>query len=322
MNNVSIFKSELPAYATLSEIINKTVREETGESSLSFKPCTEHQRATHGLDPVRPIVKIEGGFIINFSFSEKIIPPKIITQETKKRLDKIAEEYGGDIDKKMRHEALEYVLGRLVPAYVAEISHLKLYYHTRSQTILVTSNKPYYSGLMLGTLRKLLGSIKTETLHVDGISNSLSQNITRSLRNDEGLGFKGFSFGENIKLEQLEGGSVSFTKDYETDILLNLLDMGYVVKSLQLYRDGLTFTLKEDLSISGIRLDKVLIEDIERELDGEVEAEHFAESVRNLAEQTEVELLVGISDDLVEYFSKMAKTLAEENTPETTTEDN
>lgn len=314
MKHISIYETELPTKAHFESLLLDSQRiTEDGEekTSLLCPPCATNGVSSFGFNPSHPILDTESGFCLQFKFEVKSIPKKLIDQLVEEELAAIKlDDPDCFISKKNKQEIRERVFKELVPQTIAVASYVKAFYHEASGKLIIDSSTDATTGTILAFLRRMLGSLKTTTLHVDGVSNGLTQNIKTNIDEDKGLGFKGFSFGNLLNLKNLEDSKANFNGDYELETVRELIEHGYQVVKVQLQRDGLTFTLTEDLKITGIILDDSLASALEEQVidtygEGELDTQLIKKETKFLEEQTQVELLVAISDDLVEFFSEL-----------------
>ena len=331
MKAVTIFQTELPTAQEISNKLNaydlKGVDEEGNpRRPLTCYPCPEKSIAVFGFTAKNPVVITEQGYCLSFETQSKDIPAKVINTLLQQETDAIYAANGAEhyIDKKTIYELKENILAKLTPRYVATSSYMKAYYHTQSGQLIIDSGKQDSAQMCVALLRRLLGSIKTTTLHVDDLTNGLTANVKHSLELDLGLGFEGFSFGEGLtllrKVKGEKDSKIVYSGEYDEYSLLDHLQQGYKVTKVELMRDGLTFTLNEGLQISGIKLaagiETEIMQDVKAQY-GESdrdEAEQMKRDAKFLEEQTQVELLVGISKDLVTYFSNTDKSTDESDT--------
>lgn len=314
MKNVSIYETELPEYQHFEDLYLASAEydEFSGEWNypLSCKPCSEKSRSSFGFNPITPMVVTPFGFTLNFKFEIKEIKPAVVNQLLKKK----ESEYklkGENFSKKEQGEHKELIIGDLTTKAIPIDVFISAHYHQGSKTLLIDTSKDVYLARILCFLREQLGSLKTTTLHVDGVSNGLTKNVKECLEADLGLGFAGFSFGHKIVLENSYKDKASFTGDYELSSVLDLIQQGYSIIKTSLQRDGLEFTLDEKLKISEIKLTDTLKNQLEGQVvdefgDGEqVDMLELRKSQAQLEQHTQVELLVGISNSLVDFFSQL-----------------
>ncbi|ASV44000.1 recombination protein [Pseudoalteromonas phage KB12-38] len=315
MKHISIYQTELPEMAHFQNLLldSQRVSEEGEEKMLLLcPPCGEHSMSSFGFDPEHPILKTESGFCLQFKFETKKVTKTLVDQQVAKKIErlKLDNPEFNRLSKKQKSEITEEVKAGLVKRAIAEESFVKAYYHAESGLLILNVSTEDKAGTILAFLRRMLGSLKTTTLHVDGVSNGLTKNIQYNIENDKGLGFKGFSFGNILNLQNSDESKAHFNGDYELETLLDLINQGYEVVKVELERDGLGFTLNSDLKITGLKLASTLTEELEEQVldtfgEGEVDLELIKKETQFVEEQTQVELLVGISNDLVAFFSEL-----------------
>jgi recombination associated protein RdgC len=292
MKNIQVFQAELPVIAVIEEKI-------TQEEGLMFSPLLESQSAKLGLNPNDPIVKLENGYKINFVFSWKNLPKKSLAQEVAQRVEAILlDDIKGVQIEELQQKVAEEVFTEYCAKVLPETNFFSLYYHTKSQKLIVDA-KEAYAQMALSFLIKVLGSLETITLHCSGISNSLTTNMIESLNDEqarfEGIQFAGFSTGDLLVLANENKDIVRFKGDYPLDQVKTLLDEGYSIKQVNLSKDGVAFTLTEKFKIKQIST-SYEIEDDSRS--GETEDSFLHE------EAVELELIVNHCEALKRFFDQ------------------
>jgi DNA recombination-dependent growth factor C len=296
-----VFQAELPVIAVIEEKI-------TQEEGLMFSPLLESQSAKLGLNPNDPIVKLENGYKINFVFSWKNLPKASLAQEVAQRIEAIL--LDDDIEdiqiedlqdvqiEDLQQKVAEEVFAEYCAKVLPETNFFSLYYHTKSQKLIVDA-KEAYAQMALSFLIKVLGSLETATLHCSGISNSLTTNMIESLNDEqarfEGIQFAGFSTGDLLVLANANKDIVRFKGDYPLDQVKTLLDEGYSIKQVNLSKDGVAFTLTEKFKIKQIST-SYEIEDEDHFDDGEALFLH--------EEAVELEIIVNHCEALKNFFDQ------------------
>jgi recombination associated protein RdgC len=292
MKNIQVFQAELPVIAVIEEKI-------TQEEGLMFSPLLESQSAKLGLNPNDPIVKLENGYKINFVFSWKKLPKASLAQEVARRVEAILlDDIEGVQIEELQQKVAEDVFAEYCAKVLPETNFFSLYYHTKSQKLIVDA-KEAYAQMALSFLIKVLGSLETATLHCSGISNSLTTNMIESLNDEqarfEGIQFAGFSTGDLLVLANTNKDVVRFKGDYPLDQVKTLLDEGYSIKQVNLSKDGVAFTLTEKFKIKQIST-SYEIEDDGRFDDDEALFLHD--------EAVELELIVNHCEALKNFFDQ------------------
>ncbi|MBL4703956.1 MAG: recombination-associated protein RdgC [Flavobacteriales bacterium] len=314
MKNVSIYKTVLPESTFFADLLANTsdYNEFTGkyQSSLHCPACSEKSLSSFGFNESEPFTLTPFGYTLNFKFEVKEIKSTLINQVLNKEIQKRQAE-GETVTRNKKMEIKEGILTDLATKAIAQDHFVHAHYHAKEELLLIDTSGDYYLARILNFLRTQLGSLKTTTLHVDDISNGLTKNVKECLEADLGLGFAGFSFGQKIVLENTDKDKASFTGDYELSSVLDLIQQNYYIVKTSLHRDGLEFTLDDNLKISGIKLSETLKNQLEEQIvdefgDGEqVDMLELKKSQALLEQHTQVELLVGISNSLVDFFSQL-----------------
>lgn len=285
MKNVHIYQTELPAASVMAEAIQS--------SEYLFRECGDKDFRTFGFAITNAVTPMVNGYRIDFVQEEKVIPSDVVRRECNKKAAELEQSLMRELSKKECAELKEVVIGQLVEKAMTKITYFSGFYHAASGKFIVDVSKADLATKAVGIMCHMLKSIQTTTLHVSGVSNSLSQNIKDCISANQDLGFAGFSYDDKLHLANDEKETVQFKCDYTLEHVYDLLSSGYSVKRVRLYRDGLGFDLTEDFKIKSIKSNINYGEEFESKQEMEIHAQ-----------QIELELLAAISQSLVDFFKK------------------
>tara|TARA_R110000851_G_scaffold100026_3_gene215445 strand:+ start:3502 stop:4401 length:900 start_codon:yes stop_codon:yes gene_type:complete len=293
MKNITTFKTELPEIGVLE-------RQLIASPALLYTECAETQFRTFGFAKESSLVKLENGYRIDFVYEQKDIPSSAINNEVQKIIKSIENIEDRTPMKKERTAIKEDVMMELCHRALTKIARFSAFYHTERQVLLIDSSNKDHASALMNCLTRLQGSIKTTTLHVCGVSNSVGTAALDSIRSNSELMIAGFYFGEKLNLQSIEDKSqtIKFSTDYNLAHVEELLCSNYIVKSLSLSKGGLTFMLTDDFKIKSIKDSGDMFDP--EDFDNTLEFELHKQTVI-------LELMSSNIDDLVEYFDKIEK---------------
>lgn len=296
MKNVHVFSAVLPVIAVLEEKIQEA-------KGMMFTPLLENQEAKLGFFADAPIQKLDNGYKINFIYSWKKLPRKLIREEAANRVEALLESNPGMIGneeaiKIKTEETCGAVLAEYCGKVLPETVKFSAYYHEKHEKLIIDAKEEFAQRALI-MVCDLLGSIETTTLHCSGISNSLTTNLLSSLHSDEarlhGLQFAGFELGDLLVLSNEHKDIARFKGDYPLDNIQELLEGGYQVKQVNLAKNGLSFTLTEKFKIKQIKV-SFEVDDIEM---------NKGQDALNLhCDAVELEILVSHCNTLRDFFDK------------------
>ena len=107
-------------------------------------------------------------------------------------------------------------------------------------------------------LVRVVGSIKTETIHISDIKNGLTTRLKNHLAGDEGA-FDGFTIGNYIRLSRLadekEVITYSAGLDSVSEEVTDSLNTGFIVESIELSLNKASFLLTDKFHFKQISTD-------------------------------------------------------------------
>lgn len=294
MKNINVYSTTL---APISEI-ELAIKE---NEQLIFSECEKQDFRKFGFAPVNTITKLSNGYRIDFVLvlEEKNISNKSINQEVAKRVKQL-ELDGFEVVKNQRVEIKEQVRVDFCNKALTEITTFSAFYHEKSGKLIIDIASEKLASWAVNYLLKLFGSLETTTLHIDGVSKGIAENLLQSIEHEETLGFAGFSYADKLNLSHKSLGKAKFNGEYMIDHIAELIGNGFNVELVTLKRDGLTFDLTNSFKIKSIKMDSNLIEKVNEESD-------CIEDANATQQELELELLVGIINALVEYLDKTPK---------------
>lgn len=283
MKNIHVYSAALPAMAEMIKAVESENR--------FFKDCEPNQFSSFGFSE-NGITNMANGYEMKFMFEEKILPKPVINRECQKRIEAEEEMIGMPLERKERDTIKERVVQEMLERALTKVTAFSAYYHANSERVFVDVSSEDLAGRAMGEMCHALKSLKTSTLHVSNVSNSLTQNIRECIDTEQDLSFSGFYYADKLHMKNSDKESVKFDCDYTLEHVAELIDSGYSVKRVRLAREGVSFDLTDDFKIKTIR--------------HEFEAgmyETKEEAEQNLKEGL-LEIMAANVQELVDYFSK------------------
>lgn len=252
MKNLVVYTSATPVVVIESQL-----------QEHQFTQCGNHDTSRSGWSPT-----VEGGFIMEMSGGIKVL--RYTTQEKKpkkaeiKRKLKVAvaeyEDTYGNSPNKSELKTLEAeVTEALLPSTPAD--------EEKHFTVVIAPTKVYVEAgykqaeLIMASLRSVLGSLPIELLEVsEDATKRLTEMVSEEINTDK------FVLADKVSLITPDELKVSQTSGsvYGSDAVSLVNESGATVTSLQLEYNSFTlFTLKDDLSLSGIKFSKDLTSELE-----------------------------------------------------------
>lgn len=298
IKNPQAFSVEFPSFEEMVKAIENPKAE-----GLFIREINENEMSKFGFNSNQPIRIMDNGFRIGFSSISKKISALSIKQAFATKANAIESDTGESLNKsELETLREEIILEKLKTADVERVNFFAFFHEPSSRLIIDVTNDDL-AKKAVGFLIKLLGSLKATTIYVDGIGESLSNQILKSIENGDELGFAGFEFGDKLHLKHVDLGSAKFSGEYTLDHIQELIGNGFECERVALKKAGMEFDFTSDLKVKSIKLTNDMENDI---LD---DFEHIEEGeLQQLKQQTvSLEMVSGIFTDLTEYFENLNK---------------
>lgn len=258
-----------------------------------FTQCGLHDASRSGWSET-----IEGGFIMEMSGGVDVL--RYTTQvkkpnkaEVKRKLKVVKDEYVNTYGNQPNKSELKTMEAEVIEALLPTTSADE----EKHFTVIISPTKVYVEAnykqaeLIMASLRSILDSLPIEVLNVsENVTKRLTEMVAEELNTDK------FVLADKVTLVTPDELKVSQTSGslYGSEAVSLVNESGATVTSLQLEYNSFTlFTLKEDLSLSGIKYSKDLTSDLEK-----------GDEVGTLILQ--VSEVIKLVDDLVEEFGGLA----------------
>jgi recombination associated protein RdgC len=269
MKNILTYAADLPATAKLAEHLQELPFAELEPSQFSRAGFVPHP-ITREL-----VSEFPGGMAFCLRYDEKILPAAAVTAEVLKRVLAIEEQTGNGLTRKERLAIKEQVLAELVQKALVRSVTLYAYYHRDSKRLFVATASSKMGSLVMSQLIKVVGSVQTKTIHIEGAKKGLTTRLKTRIQADHDAldAFGLFEVGDHARLAKdgehgKETINYSGTRVVECDELIEKLEQGYQVEALALNLDGLAFRLTHDFKLKGMEW----ISSDEQDFDSQTEA--------------------------------------------------
>jgi len=270
-----LFRSMIAYRLTQALEIDQAAFEEALASKLARK-CESQELATYGfISPyaTKEVVRSDGSpalstwsesskaVLIACRHEQKIIPGAVIREEVDQRVKAQEAEQQRKIYKKERDSIKDQVTLEFLPRAFTRSSVTMAYIDLDQQLVIVDSASHKKAEDMLSTLREVLGSLPLRPLTV---KISPSATLTDWVRTSTTP--PGFFTLDTCTLTDVsdDGGSVICkTQDLTTDEVKALIDTGKVVTKIDLaFEDKMSFSIAENLTISKVRFEDLLVDNV------------------------------------------------------------
>ncbi|HAJ4116475.1 TPA: hypothetical protein HLU11_13170 [Escherichia coli] len=240
--NAIVFRATLPSIEAIEVHLAEMPFEEIGE--------TEFARSSFVPNPVTGelVTPITNGYAIVVRRDQKIIPAQVVAKEAQERFQNIENRSGEKLKRQDRNAIICDVKVELCKqAFVKSSLVLALYNSEENLLIINTTNKNNAS--MVGAmLIKVVGSVKTETIHIDNIKNGLTTRLQNHLE-DTKEAFGKFQVGDYIQLSRYAEHKevLRYSADHSSvsTELSESLSSGFGVDQMEFWGMGINFLLTE-----------------------------------------------------------------------------
>lgn len=222
---------------------------------LAFTEISSHEYsrtgfvATPGSPSAELVTFLPSGYSFALRYDEKIIPAASVKAEVAKRAAAMDYKPGRKQLREMRDE----VFADMVTVALHRTTIVPCFYHPASETLLVCTVSQKLADLVMSSLVKVIGSIKTTTIHIAELKNGLTTKIKNQLFTGD-TQFPGFELPGSFWLKSDNGEKVSIEIEVgDSDgPLSEALGAGLQVEALRLNRGIVSFKLSSDFVFRGI----------------------------------------------------------------------
>ncbi len=247
ITNPIIFRAALPSMASVANHLQDIPFSEmpVGSTLLSASGFVSNPVSGELVTP------IGCGFSFVLRHDEKVIPPAEVKKEVQSRVDAMVNS-GIPVSRKEKAAIKDDVICILAARAFTRSTMVVCHYHEKAGLLFVAGSEKM-AQLAMRLLVRCVGSVKTQTIHIDGIKKGLTSALKGyiqecDLHGEGESAFAGLTVGGDIKLalpgttEELSFSSIEPTDNAE---LLSALARDFVVQSIRLH-DGNALSLTLD----------------------------------------------------------------------------
>ncbi len=245
IRNALVYSADLPDAHALAEAME----------SLRYQPITEVQAQSLGFIETEAtpdlVTSFDGGMAFTLRIDEKVLPRGPVNTEIQKAIDAATAEAGHDLDKGRIEDIREETITRLVSTALTATTKVRALYWAADKFLIVTTSSKRNADRMMQMLVRASESVKTTTIHIDGVRYGLTAHLRNHL---EGLpkDFGKFRIGDSVVLKN-EGEKIVFdvdSLDHAQQGLLEAIRAGMHVEKLELEHGAMAFMLNDQFRFS------------------------------------------------------------------------
>lgn len=251
LKNAIVYRAGLPAVGVIDKHLAEMPYSEIGDTEFVRYSFVENPLTG---EVVTPIVN---GYAVCLRIDEKIIPKPVIRKEALARISSIESRLGQRISRKEKQQIIDTVKVDLCKQAFVKTSLIYGLYHQEEKLLMVNTTNKNYAGLLCGMLVKVVGSVKTETIHISNVKNGLTARLTNYIGGDTDA-FEGFEVGNVIQLSRHADTkeTIRYSAEHQAVIaeVEESLKSGFCVDSIELLSGGTSFTLTENFHFRRINI--------------------------------------------------------------------
>ncbi|EOC1196095.1 recombination-associated protein RdgC [Cronobacter sakazakii] len=240
--NAIVYRATLPTIDSVEGHLLELPYSEIGE--------TEFSRASFVANPITGelVTPITGGYAIVVRLDQKIIPLQVVAKQAQERIDNFERISGEKMKKADRRQIVNEVKVELCKQAFVKSSLVLALYNSDDKLLVVNTTNKNISAMVCGLLVKVVGSIKTETIHISDIKNGLTTRLKNHLSGSDNA-FEGFTVGDYIQLSRLaeQKEIIRYSADHNSVAaeVAESLNGGFIVDNMELCGAGVHFLLTD-----------------------------------------------------------------------------
>lgn len=250
IKNAIVYSAVLPEAHHLAIHLAELPYEPIGDTQLSRSSFVPN-KVTNEL-----VTEFNGGYSFSLRYDEKILPKAIIQAKALERIATAEFNHGGRLSKVERLAILDDVVVDLAKTALVKTAVITAFYRIADQLLIVPVSGKSLANVVVSNLIKVVGSVKTTTIHIDDIKNGLTTRLKSHLgENPAALTDEGFELGERVSLVK-PGESVNYNLEDLTTASAAILDRfekGFTVKAIGLVSNEIAFNLTADFHFKSIK---------------------------------------------------------------------
>lgn len=252
MKNAHIYRAQLPSIADISDMLAQIPARDPEPTMVASHGFCPHPVTGELATPVG-----DGSFAFCLLTCEKVLPRAAVKLAAAKRQAEFEADMGRPVTRREREDVIANVVADMLPAAFVQQKMTICYYSHRQQILIVDTASKTSAMVAISLLLRAAGSIKTTTIHIDGIKQGLASKLRDSLA-DQRDSIGPFRAGGELQLSGLDGEIVRY-KGIDPvchEELLSHLSHGYKIEKIALANDAIRFNLHADFRISGISIER------------------------------------------------------------------
>ena len=193
------------------------------------------------------------GFAFKLRYDEKILPAGVIKSQVAKRVEEIEAEEDRKLPSKERARIKDEVIFQLLSVAFIKEQTITCFYWKKDKLLIVPTAGTKLADIVTSKLIRAVGSVKTTTIHVDGIKQSLTSKLREYLQS--GYNTTSFDFDSSVKLKADEGRVTTIRgADLEEakEGILEAIEQNASVVEVGLSTSTMFFKLSHDFVIRGV----------------------------------------------------------------------
>lgn len=254
IGNAIVYKCQLPGVADLEEVL--------AEVPYRDLHPTEAQRTCFVPNPetgelVTPLYATAGAYSFTVRHDEKILPKSVVRRKALDRAAEIEASEGRKVGRKEREALEEDITMALLPSALAKTTITHYFYSAGTGLLVAPVSSAKSAEPVLRLLVQMLGSMKTETLHIDDLAHGVTARVASALKGDgpDGHAIGEFILGGRCALKRKQERVTYNVEqlDSESEEIVTLIESGYEVTLVELeYADNSFFRLTDKFELKGI----------------------------------------------------------------------
>ena len=204
------------------------------------------------------VVEFPGGYMFDFRIDSKIMPAAAVNKILQERIDEIRKQEGRRVGRKEKQTLKENIVGELCATALVKSTLVRCFYHTDSNTLIVAANRKD-AQFAVHALISAVESVKFESIVIDGLKRGITACLESYLAgSDDAFGQLEINGAVSLKGKGSAATSLSVKRASLRDSkegLEQVIAAGFEVASVALSDGSVSFTLKDDFALTGIKFE-------------------------------------------------------------------
>lgn len=247
IKNAILFSAVLPSAHELNKELG----------ALRFSPITPIQAVSYGFTEtdISPdlVVPFEGGFSVTLRIDEKILPPGVVKRAKQEAVRAAEAEAGHKLARHQIEDIHADVLANLISVALVKTTMVRAFYYEADNLLIVATSAQRNASTLMALIIKACESVKTSTIHVDGVRFGLTAHLRNHL-NGEPKDFGQFNIGDSAVLKGEAGKLVVDLDNLDSarEGLIEAIGSGMQIDKLALEHGTMGFVLSSDFRMSRV----------------------------------------------------------------------